>query len=86
MAVLQEAREAAGISQRKMSTLLERPKNYCSLVETGQRMLNSSELLAYMRISQADPVALWAEIVRRAPKHESPTGKTVLEGRRKRRR
>lgn len=67
MAVLREAREAAGISQRNLSSVLERPKNFCSLVETGQRMLDTSEFKAYVTAFGGDPAELYAEIMRRSP-------------------
>jgi hypothetical protein len=67
MDVLREAREAAGISQRNLSTLLNRPKNFGSLVETGQRMLDTSEFKAYVMAFGGDPAVLYAEIMRRSP-------------------
>lgn len=67
MAVLRESREATGISQRRLSTLLNRPKNFCSLVETGQRMLDTSEFKAYVLAFGGDPAAVYAEIMRRSP-------------------
>lgn len=68
MAVLRQAREEIGISQRQLSTKLKRPKNYASLVETGQRMLDISEFMVYVNAMGADPVELFTEIARRSAK------------------
>lgn len=66
MAVLTEAREASGISQRQLSEQLGRSHNYVNLVERGQRMPNYCEWLEIVEAIGADPAILTRRIVERS--------------------
>lgn len=45
--MFKELRKKKGYTTRKMSEELHRPQNFTALVESGQRMLNSSEFMVY---------------------------------------
>ena len=47
IAVLIEAREKAGMSQREVSAKLRRPVNFAHVVENGERMLSAVEFPDY---------------------------------------
>lgn len=64
MTVLKSARMAAGISGREVSARLKRAPNFAHRVETGERTLNMCEFGEFARACDADPVALYAEMVR----------------------
>jgi transcriptional regulator with XRE-family HTH domain len=49
IAVLIQAREAAGLSQRDVCSRLKRPINFAHLVELGERMLSAVELPDYAK-------------------------------------
>lgn len=49
IAVLVEAREAAGLSQRDVSWRMKRKVNFAHLVELGERMLAVPELPEYAK-------------------------------------
>lgn len=67
MAVLIEAREAAGKSQRDISTAMKRAVNFAHLVESGERMLSAVELPDYAKavnLEAADLVTRMLELER----------------------
>jgi transcriptional regulator with XRE-family HTH domain len=71
MAVLRETREAAGISQRRLSEKMRQPHNYINKVETGQRMPNWCEVMQIIEVIGADPVRFmqrYVELSGRRPK------------------
>lgn len=63
--MLTEARERTGPTQLAVSAKLKRPANFCSLVENGQRMLNSSEFMAYAAALGKRPSRIMAAADRR---------------------
>lgn len=71
LAVMAERREAASISQRELSRLMDRPHNYIYLVEKGQRMIGLCELLEYLHHVGADPAEVVTEIVKRSRRVKS---------------
>lgn len=83
IAVLIEAREAAGKSQRDVSATMKRPVNFAHLVESGERMLSAIKLPDYAKavsIDAADLIGRMLELERSA-RPISPR----LDGRRRRR-
>lgn len=56
MQALKEAREAAGISGRRLSVKLKEHYNYVSYLETGRRMPNYCQVMQYLNAIGADPV------------------------------
>ena len=58
MAVVIEAREAAGKSQREVSASMKRPVNFAHLVESGERMLSAIELPDYAKALGLEPTEL----------------------------
>jgi transcriptional regulator with XRE-family HTH domain len=63
MSTLADARKAAGMSQREVSSRLRRPVNFSHLVESGQRSLNVCEFIDYAKAIHADPVQLLRRIM-----------------------
>jgi ribosome-binding protein aMBF1 (putative translation factor) len=62
MAVLTQAREAAGLSKRDLSEKLERPNNFAHYVESGERQLTVCEFMEYAQACGADPVKLMKQM------------------------
>lgn len=65
MAVLSDARKAAGLSQRALSDRLGKPHNFINLVERGQRMLEFCEWMELVEMIGADPARLVKRITER---------------------
>jgi hypothetical protein len=65
IAVLKEAREEAGLSQRKLSGALGRAANFVNFIETGQHIPNSLEFRAYADVLGMSPEKLMARWSRR---------------------
>ncbi len=55
LALLREAREAAGFTQAQLSQQLGKPQSYVSKYENGDRRLDLIEMLEVCRIVNADP-------------------------------
>jgi transcriptional regulator with XRE-family HTH domain len=53
--ILRQAREERGITQRQLSARLKRDKNFVQLVESGERAVDSIELLDYCKAVGLDP-------------------------------
>lgn len=62
-AVLAEARESAGLSQRQLSGRLKRPSNYAHLVEIGERSMSVCEFIEYANAVSADPDVLFRRLL-----------------------
>lgn len=59
IAVVIEAREAAGMSQRDVARRLKKRPIFAHTVETGERMLSAVELPDYARALNLEPVELF---------------------------
>lgn len=59
MAVLKEARESAGLSQRDVCKKLKRGKTFVSVIELGERDLSILEFPDYAKAVGVDPVELF---------------------------
>lgn len=53
--MLREAREAADISQEKLSQKLGKPQSYVSKIERSERRVDLIELLDYLSAVSSDP-------------------------------
>jgi ribosome-binding protein aMBF1 (putative translation factor) len=67
--LLKQARLKAGLGQKGLSKKLKRSENFVALVESGQRMLNSSELMVYCQLVGTRASKLLAVVERRMRKH-----------------
>lgn len=54
-AILKAARLEAGLTQRELSALLKRDKNFAQVVEAGERALDTIEFLDYCEALGVDP-------------------------------
>jgi len=61
-AVLREARQAAGLTQRQLATRLNRPPSHVGKIECGERRLYIDELPSYARALGKEPAALLTTI------------------------
>jgi transcriptional regulator with XRE-family HTH domain len=64
LAVLVEARQEAGLTQRALAERLKLPRSYVSKVETGERGIDPVECVAWAKACRIDPVGLFTEFVR----------------------
>jgi transcriptional regulator with XRE-family HTH domain len=63
-AILKAARLEAGLTQRQLSGLLKRDKNFAQLVESGERALDAIELIDYARKVRLDPRDVIDEVMK----------------------
>ena len=66
-AMLAAARRKANLTQVELARRLGKPQSVVSQVEAGKRRLDVVEFLLIVRTLDADPVAVFAEIVRSLP-------------------
>ena len=64
VAVIRSAREAAGLSQRQLSTKLGEPPNWIQRIETLERRLDVAEFMAIAKAVNADAVELFRQAMR----------------------
>ena len=65
VAVLVEAREAAGISQRALSEKLGEAVTYMHEVESGQHGVRTEEFIAIAEALDIDPLELLSRVLKR---------------------
>lgn len=65
VAVLVEARKAAGLRQADVAERIGRNQSHVSLVEMGQRRVDVIEFLELARALEADPRALLEAVIQR---------------------
>jgi transcriptional regulator with XRE-family HTH domain len=65
--ILVEARKRAGLTQTQLAQRLGKDQSFISLIERSQRRVDTLEFYALARALGADPVSLFAEVVRRLP-------------------
>jgi transcriptional regulator with XRE-family HTH domain len=63
-AILKAARLEAGLTQRELSALLKRDKNFAQLVESGERALDAVEFIEYAEKLGLDPRDVIDELMR----------------------
>jgi len=61
------ARARAGLTQTELARRLGKDQSYISIVERSQRRVDVLEFYAFARALEADPVALFAEVVAKLP-------------------
>ena len=66
--VLADARKAAGLNQTDLAKKVGKDQTFVSLIERSQRRVDVLEFVALAKALGEDPVALFAEVVRRLPK------------------
>jgi transcriptional regulator with XRE-family HTH domain len=66
-AALAAARMRANLTQVELARRLQKPQSVVSQIEAGQRRVDLVEFLLITRTLGADPVAIFAEIVRSLP-------------------
>jgi transcriptional regulator with XRE-family HTH domain len=65
--VLCAAREAAGLTQQVLAKRLSKPQSFVSSYESGQRRLDILEFLRMAAAIDADPIKLFAEVLKTDP-------------------
>ena len=65
--VLCAAREAAGMTQQVLAKRLSKPQSFVSSYESGQRRLDVLEFLRMAAAIDADPIKLFAEVLKADP-------------------
>lgn len=63
--VIRQARQAAGLTQGELATLIGRDQSHISLIEGSQRRLDVVEFHEIARALGCDPVALFGEVAKR---------------------
>ena len=64
VAAIRSAREAAGLSQRQLSTKLGEPPNWIQRIETLERRVDVAEFVAIAKAVNADAVELFRQAMR----------------------
>lgn len=65
-AVLAEAREKAGLTQRQLAAQIRRPHSVIGMIETGQRQVTVPELITLAKVLGADPIDLLRAVLRQS--------------------
>jgi len=66
--VLEAARRRGKLTQSELAARLQKPQSMISAIEAGKRRVDLVEFLFIVRTLGADPVEIFAEIVRSLPK------------------
>jgi transcriptional regulator with XRE-family HTH domain len=64
VAAIRSAREAAGLSQRQLSTKLGEPPNWIQRIETLERRVDVAEFMAIAKAVNSDAVELFRQAMR----------------------
>jgi DNA-binding XRE family transcriptional regulator len=64
--VLAEAREKAGLTQRQLANLIDRPHSVIGMIETEQRQVTVPEFISLAKTIGADPLDLFRAVLRRS--------------------
>jgi ribosome-binding protein aMBF1 (putative translation factor) len=65
IAVLTEAREQAGLSQRELSAKLDEATTYVHEIENGQHRVRTEEFVAIAEALGIDPLELLSRVLKR---------------------
>ena len=63
IAILVEARERAGLTQRDLAARLKRPHSFVGRIEAGERRIDVIEFIEIARVMDADPRELFAQVL-----------------------
>jgi len=64
---LREARKKAGLTQSQIAERIGKDQSYISLIEGGQRRVDTLEFIALCRAMDADPVKVFRKLVEQVP-------------------
>jgi transcriptional regulator with XRE-family HTH domain len=62
------ARKDAGVTQEELADRIDKPQQFISKIERGDRRVDVVELIAICRALKLDPKEVFATILRRVPK------------------
>ena len=65
-AVLAEAREKAGLTQRQLAAEIRRPHSVIGMIETEQRQVTVPEFIALARAVGSDPLDLFGAVLKKS--------------------
>jgi ribosome-binding protein aMBF1 (putative translation factor) len=65
-AVLAEAREKAGLTQRQLAARVRRPHSVIGMIETEQRQVTVPEFITLARAVGADPLDLFDAVLKQS--------------------
>ncbi len=68
---LTDARRRAGLTQAQLAAKVGKDQSYVSIVERSQRRVDVLEFCMLAKAMGADPVELFADVVRKLPPHFS---------------
>jgi transcriptional regulator with XRE-family HTH domain len=63
IAILVEARERAGLTQRDLAARLKRPHSFVGRIEAGERRVDVIEFIEIARVMDVDPRELFAQVL-----------------------
>ena len=63
IAILVEARERAGLTQRDLAARLKRPHSFVGRIEAGERRIDVIEFIEIARVMDIDPRELFAQVL-----------------------
>jgi len=63
IAILVEARERAGLTQRDLAARLKRPHSFIGRIEAGERRIDVIEFIEIARVMDIDPRELFAQVL-----------------------
>ena len=63
IAILVEARERAGLTQRDLAARLKRPHSFVGRIEAGERRVDVIEFIEIARVMDIDPRELFAQVL-----------------------
>jgi ribosome-binding protein aMBF1 (putative translation factor) len=65
-AVLAEAREKAGLTQRQLAAQIRRPRSVIGMIETEQRQVTVPEFITLAKAVGADPIDLFRAVLKQS--------------------
>ena len=63
IAILVEARERAGLTQRDLAARLKRPHSFVGRIEAGERRVDVIEFIEIARVMDVDPREMFAQVL-----------------------
>ena len=69
--VLAQARRMSGLTQAQLAERVGKDQTFISIIERGQRRVDVLEFVALAKAMKADPVGLFADVLKRLPEEIS---------------
>jgi len=69
--VLAQARQTSGLTQAQLAERVGKDQTFISIIERGQRRVDVLEFVALAKAMKADPVGLFADVLKRLPEEIS---------------